>query len=36
MATIKEIKGNVRFAIDWVTEENYQPRLLSRQQRFLL
>ena len=25
MATIKEIKGNVRFAIDWATEENYQP-----------
>ena len=25
MATIKGIKGNVRFAIDWATEENYQP-----------
>ena len=23
--TIKEIKGNVRFAIYWATEENYQP-----------
>lgn len=25
MATIKEIKGNVRFAIECATEENYQP-----------